>query len=163
MKKIIILIFFLCSAMAVSAQFEMDPPTPGGRKHKDRIDQLEKIKLAEELNLDDETLFTVFEIRDRFIGLQKETLDKRDSLVNKLDQEFVSGNTKVDDKNYAKYMKQLSDYELQIAKQRSEFIKSLEQVLSKENVVRYIVFEQKFRQMVRQFFMEGRGKGRGRK
>lgn len=159
MKKVLLLLVLLVMLPVITcAQFHDGPPPREDKKHFDRIAQLEKIKLLEALDLEEEQVLRLFSRRDAHQDEQRVVLEKRDALVKELEEKYVSGEEELTPDLFNNYLKKLAGYEVTLAEQREAYIYSLKEILSEEDVIKYIVFESKFRKMVRQFLMDDRGK-----
>jgi len=158
MKQYIILILLILSAGSLYGQFQDGPP-PGGRRHQDRIAQLEKIKLLEALDLSEEKMLILFSRRDAHHDAQKKLFDQREELMKELDEKYISGDESITAEEFDKIIKKLAGYERAIAESRESYLNSLKDILSEKEIIKYIVFESKFREMVRKFIMEDRPKG----
>lgn len=122
-----------------------------------KIEQWEKIKLIETLNLDEETAVRFF-TRKRENQLKvKEILDQRDAALDELENEIKNGSQK-DEAVYKDQVNKLISLESRITSERENFIKSLGDLLTPLQIAKLIVFESKFRREVRETLM-GRRKG----
>ncbi|GJQ61901.1 MAG: hypothetical protein SCALA702_09540 [Melioribacteraceae bacterium] len=161
MKKVLLLlVFFIIIPATTWGQFHDGPPPRGDKKHFDRISQLEKIKLLEALDLEEEQVLRLFSRRDSHQDEQRVILEKRENLIKELDEKFIAGDEELTPEIFNGYMEKLAGYEKTLAEQRKAYLYSLKEILSEEDVIKYIVFESKFRQMVRNILMDERGRGR---
>lgn len=117
-------------------------------KQRDKLRQLEKVKLIDALNLDENTSVRFFARRDE---MQKEIEaldDQADEILKKLSATFESG-----DKGKETNQKQLINEYIAIREKientRRDFITSLSDILPTEKIAKYLVFEQKFREEIR--------------
>ncbi|NNG26660.1 MAG: hypothetical protein HKM87_03990 [Ignavibacteriaceae bacterium] len=151
MKNLIsILIIIALFSTTLNAQRFQD------RKHKvpDRIMQLEKIKLIETLEMDEETTLKFFarksESDRKAEEIQKaidEKLDIMEQLLNRdnsLDEEF---NTALSELNF---MHQ------QLVETKTNFINSLDDFLSYKQIAKLVLFERKFREELRRAIFKDR-------
>ncbi|VAX26692.1 hypothetical protein MNBD_IGNAVI01-637 [hydrothermal vent metagenome] len=111
-----------------------------------RISELEKIKLIEVLQMDEETTLKFFSRRNLHRLDQKKIMNKRDSLLKQLDKRIVDGDNKID---YKKEIYQILDLEKELSNEREKFFKSLDDILSYEQIAKLLVFEKKFRSEIR--------------
>jgi hypothetical protein len=146
----ITLLFALCiPANQTFSQDRQDKPLQ-------KVDQLEKVKLIEYLNLNDETNVKLLSRRKDFKAKNRYYYHAIDSLVAEL--ESYDGKN---DKQNPAIKKCIEDYqriELQIIKSRQEFINSLYEILTPEQVGKYIVFEKKFKKEIQDFIFKNRDK-----
>lgn len=119
---------------------------------KNKLDQLEKVKLIEALDLDEATSV-------RFFARRNDSQKEIDALEKKSDEilEQIQNNLESNDKNIEATQKQLiSDFlstREKIEAKRKLFIMSLTDILSTEKIAKYIVFEKKFRDEIRKVLL----------
>ena len=153
MKKLVTLsIIIVLVSTTINAQRNQD------RKHKvpERIMQLEKIKLIETLEMDEETTLKFFARKsesDREVEeIQKaidEKLDMMEQLVNSdnsLDEEFRTG------------LDELNFMHQKLVENKTNFIKSLNDILSYQQIAKLVLFERKFREELRRAIFKDRKK-----
>ena len=144
-------LILLISASTLLAQ-RNERPGEWGRM-SGRIEQLEKIKIIEELNLDEETTLKFFSRRNEHRESQRALIDKRDLLYKTLSESFDSE----DDINYKAKTEEIFEIERSMFSQREEFYNSLGDILSEKQMVQLVLFEFNFRKEVRhQFMKQGR-------
>ena len=135
----------------------------GYRKHKwgprEKMDQLEQIKLLEVLDLDEETSVRFITRRNEFKDLHRETMEERKSLISEMEQALNEGKTQ-DEFDYESSMSKLENLEKKFIQQRIAFIKSLNDLLTTEQIAKLIVFESKFMEEVRNVILRKGGRGR---
>ncbi len=121
-----------------------------------KVDQLEKVKLIEYLNLNDETNVKLLSKRKEFKARIRNSYKAIDSLIVELE-----GYDGTNDKQNPAIKKCIEEYqriELQIMKNRQEYINSLYEILTPQQVGKYIVFEKKFKKEIQDFIFKGREK-----
>lgn len=155
MKKRIIILFVLFLAVSITAQ-NFPPKHPRGQGPRGRIEQLEKIKLLETLDLDEETSVRFFSRRDDFKEEHKEIIDKRDEILLEIELNLKKERT-VDEFDYQSALDNLSNIERRIIEHRETFINSLKDILTIEQISKFVVFESKFMREVRDALMRRRG------
>jgi len=145
MKKSFIILFAIILLTSISFPQQMREK---GKKHRDKLEQLEKIKLIEALDLDEETSIRFFARRNDSKKEIQELEKKADDIIFELDKSFNS-----DDKNQDEKQKQLISDMIKtresIELKRNQFINSLDDILSTEQIAKLIVFEKKFRDEIR--------------
>lgn len=145
MKKSFIILFVIILLTSISFPQQMREK---GMKHRDKLEQLEKIKLIEALDLDEETSIRFFARRNDSKKEIQELDKKADAIIFELEKSFNS-----DDKNQDEKQKQLISDMLKtresIELKRNQFINSLNDILSTEQIAKLIVFEKKFREEIR--------------
>ena len=115
-----------------------------------RIEQLEKIKIIEELNMDEETTLKFFSRRNEHRVGQRELIAKRDELFKTLSDNFDSE----EEINYKEKTEEIFEIEKKMLVQRKNFLNSLSDILSEKQMVQLVVFEFNFRNEVRHQFMK---------
>ncbi len=124
-----------------------------GMKNREKLEQLEKIKLIEALDLDEETSIRFFARRN---GSKKEIQElemKAEDIISELEKSFNSEN-----KNQSENQKQLISEMLKtresIELKRNQFINSINDILTVEQIGKLIVFEKNFRDEIRQVLFD---------
>jgi len=153
MKKLVpLLIFIVLVSTTLNAQRNQD------RKHKvpERIMQLEKIKLIETLEMDEETTLKFFARKsesDREVEEIQKAIDEKlvmmEQLVNSdnsLDEEYRTG------------LDELNFMHQKLVENKTKFIKSLSDILSYEQIAKLVLFERKFREELRRAIFKDRRK-----
>ena len=152
MKTIISLIsvILLLSAL-INAQTSED------RKHKNRakLEQLEKVKLIEALDLSEESAVRFFARRNDFKKEIDELENKSDDVFNELEKTLDSS-----DKNIGALQKKLINEFVSLREKtelrKKQFIESLSDMLTTEQTSKYIIFERKFRDEIRNLLLKRR-------
>ena len=143
---------FLALCIPANQAFSQDKQ----ERRLQKVDQLEKVKLIEFLNLNDDTNVKLLSRRKEFKAKIRNYYHAIDSLVAELE-----GYDGKNDKQNPVIRKCVEDYqriELQIIKSRQEFINSLYEILTPEQVGKYIVFEKKFQKEIQDFIFKNRDK-----
>ncbi len=120
-----------------------------------RIEQWERLKLIDALNLNEETAIRFFARRHENQKKMKEILDLRDDAIRELEDDIRSANQ--NDASYKDKVNALLSLENNISKERENFLRSLSDLLSPMQIAKLVVFESRFRKEVRETLM---GKGR---
>ncbi|HEX2865996.1 MAG TPA: hypothetical protein VHO03_03085 [Ignavibacteriales bacterium] len=152
---VIVLILFAASFTAVNAQQGHHM----SQKAHEKINELEKIKLMETLNLDEAAMVKFFarrkEFQNRMMGLNVQKNDDLDQIQNALNSE--NGAAK-DDQFYRKYVEDIKSIDMTIAKTRDEYFTSLRDILSQKQIAKLMVFERNFRRELREIIFKERRK-----
>lgn len=129
------------------------------REHRmmdSKIEQLEKVKLIEALNLTEEQSVRFFARRNEH-RKEIEKLEMRsDELIRALEDMLDEQG----DKNLSEQKKLLNEFldiRVQIENKRKQFILSLNDILSVEQISRLVIFEKKFREEIRKILMKRKG------
>ena len=126
-----------------------------------KIEELEKIKLLDVLNLDEAAFTKLFTRRNQNRTKIWDIEDKINNVLQNVESEIKKGK----DKDVAKIQKLNEDYcnlSMDVEKEKLSFIKSLSDILTPEQIGKYIVFERKFREDIRDLLMKGFRHNRGK-
>ncbi len=115
-----------------------------------KIEQLEKIKIIEELNMDEETTLKFFSRRNEHRETQRALIERRDKLFTTLSENFDSE----EDINYTEKTEEIFGIEKEMIIEREKFFNSLGDILTEKEMAQLIIFEFKFRNEVRRQFMK---------
>ena len=145
MKKLfmIMLVLILLTPIIYSQQMKENK-----MKNREKLEQLEKIKLIESLDMDEDTSIRFFARRNESKREIQELEKKTEDIIFELEKSF-----NIEDKNQDEKQKQLISEMLKnresIELKRNQFINSLGDILSTEQIAKLIVFEKKFRDEIR--------------
>jgi len=131
-----------------------------GGAHKRRapmkkIEELEKIKLLDVLNLDEATSAKLFTRRNLNRTKIWDYEDKINIDLQNIESEIKKGK----DKDVSKIQKLNEDYfnlSMEVEKEKLSYLRSLSDILTPEQIGKYIVFERKFREEIRDLLMKER-------
>ncbi len=155
MKKVIIFIFLFFIVSSIS-KAQMDGMPHEGPPHNGmkKIEQLEKIKLIEALNLDEQTTLKFFARRNEHKNKMKELMDKSQQQLTAIDDKLKEKS--INDKELNSMIDKYLSYDREIGKEREAFIHSLSDILSVEQIAKLVVFEKKFRDEIRDLLFKTR-------
>lgn len=144
MKKFILLLIVITAvSVTLTAQRRHD------RQHQvpDKILQLEKIKLIETLEMDEETTLKFFSRRSEF----EREMDKIHKAIDeKLDNmEQIVNSDNVQDEELKTAIDELNLMHQKLDKNKADFINSLDDILSYEQIAKMILFERRFKEELR--------------
>lgn len=151
MKNIIYVILILLIVMPAMAQEHRER-----RMMDNKIEQLEKVKIIEALDLTEEQSIRFFARRNEH-RKEIEKLEMRsEELIKDIENTIVDSNEKniVEQK---RLLNEFLDIRIQIENKRKQFILSLNDILSTEQVSKLVVFEKKFREEIRKILMKRKG------
>ena len=124
-------------------------------KNKDKLEQLEKIKLIEALDLNEDISIRLFSRKN---DLKKETdklEDRNEAIIDELEKSFDS-NEKNAEIRQNQLLNEFLKNKQDIETLKQQFISSLSDILSREQVCKFVVFEKKFRDEIKSVLMEKR-------
>ncbi len=156
--RTVILIFAFLFILDVSGFAQPGPGPGGGRgKHRNRggepgkkLEQLEKVKLIEYMNLDEATMVKLFTRRNDHRKLMDDRGDMAEDLIDKMEK--LIDDNKNGSKN-AEISAAIAEYNAfmeETQKLQRGFITSLADILPPESLAKYIVFERNFRKELRE-------------
>ncbi len=148
MKKIIILfsIFFAFNTITKAQMGEgpRDRKSPNGME---KIEQLEKIKLIEVLDMDEETTLKFFARKNEHNNIMKQLMDKSIKQLDAINEKLQEKS--VDEKGLNSMIDKYFSIEDEILKERETFVKSVSDILSVTQIAKLVVFEKRFRDEIR--------------
>lgn len=151
--KIFYITLFVVSAFAMS----LFPQKKFGRdgEMRERMAQLEKIKLIEVMNMDEETTLRFFSRRAEFQKKHDEMRENIDTKIDLLEATLKSARM-VTDTELQTMINEILELHKAFENERAEFIKSLNDILSTDQIARYVVFEKRFRDELRRLLLHER-------
>lgn len=155
MKKYKFLVFISALIFLSVNIFAQDMPMGMG-KHKGmgkKFRQVEKLKLIEILKMDEETAVRFFVRREKNIDETMKLVEERKNLIDKLADKLKEGRSE-----YSELTKRILELEKEIFTKRANFIYSLSDLLNEEQIAKLVVFENRFKREIRDYFMRGRGR-----
>jgi len=152
MKKFkYIALFAFVFLTSVFGQMRDDGPPPG----RERIEQLEKIKLIEVLKMDEETTLRFFARRTEMKSKMDELNVKADTILEEM-QKILEDEDHIDQDVLQSKINEWKKLHTQMERIQSEFIDSLYDILTLEQIAKMIVFEKRFRDELRRVLMHGK-------
>lgn len=131
---------------------------PGhGMKFREKIEQLEKLKLIEVLDLDEETTLRFFARQNQNRDEVMNIMEQKEELVEVLRNHFTSGKDLPNGETFKSLNKKISEFEKKMVETRTDFYSSLKDLLSEEQISKLIVFESSFRREIRDMILDKRG------
>lgn len=147
MKKLTILLFILINI----GLFAQKDHTKNHRSFSKRFEELEKIKLLENLNLDEDTAIKFFAKRNKLKNSIEKIMDEREAIYTELEK-FVD--QKDVEHDYSSLIKKINASDIKLANMKTEFIVSLKNIFSEEQIAKYIIFERNFRKDIKNLLIE---------
>jgi hypothetical protein len=156
MKRIIFP--FVLLILTFNANWAQDERFMHEGMHRGRLAELEKIKLIETLQMDEETTLRFFARRNEHMNEQKKLMDARRKLLEDLENKFKNGE-KLSDEEYLASIEKLQQSEKQALDNRIAFYNSLKDILTSEQLAKLAVFEFTFMKEIRKVMRKGRQRG----
>jgi len=152
MKVIFLVICFtLIASMQTFSQMGDEPP----RHMREKLDQLEKIKLIEALDMDEETTLRFFSRRNEHRMKMDELTNRADEIISQMEVIFKSGKVYTE-AELKSLINEANNIHSEIDKEKSEFINSLDDILTTEQIAKLIIFERRFKDELRRAMFKGR-------
>ena len=114
-----------------------------------KIDQYEKANLIDALQMDEKTSITFFTKRRDFKEKQRITTEQISSQIEELRVILDSKTAEKDINKIKKYNDDLLRLEAEMHKLRTDYLHSLSDILTPEQIGKYIIFEKDFRKDIR--------------
>ncbi|MFA7290029.1 MAG: hypothetical protein WC055_14230 [Melioribacteraceae bacterium] len=118
-----------------------------------KMEQFEQAKLIEALDLNEETSIRFFSRRNDFHEKVNNLIDERDKLIDKLEKE-TNASEKGKKNDLREQINLFLLQEEKILKEKNVFISSLKELLSEQQIAKFLVVENKFRHGVRDFIFK---------
>ena len=122
---------------------------------REKFEQLEKIKLIETLEMNEETTLRFFARKSEHQKQQDELQDKIREKIDNLEVIFKSGRVATVDE-LKKNINEINTLQSELEKNRTDFINSLSDILSYEQIAKLLIFERKFRDEIRRLIIRDR-------
>ena len=120
-----------------------------------KFEQLEKIKLIETLEMDEETTLRFFARKSEHQKQQEEIQEKIKENINNLEVIFKSGRVATIEEIKTS-INEINSMQLQVEQNRADFINSLSDILSYEQIAKLLIFERNFKDEIRKLIMKER-------
>jgi len=120
-----------------------------------KFEQLEKIKLIEALEMNEETTLRFFARKTEHQKQQEEIQQNIDKKIDALEIIFKSGRVATIDELKSN-INEINTLRSELEKNRTDFINSLSDILSYDQIAKLIIFERNFRDQIRQLIMKDR-------
>jgi hypothetical protein len=151
--KIVSLVLFLFCIYAIlilpQRKFDRDG------EMREKIAQLEKIKLIEVMNMDEETTLRFFSRRSEFQRQHEEMRGNLDKKISDLESTLKSAKM-ITDAELQSMIDEILNLHLALEKERGNFIRSLDDILTTDQIARYVVFERRFKDELRRLLFHER-------
>ena len=122
---------------------------------KGKFEQLEKIKLIETLGMDEETTLRFFSRKAEHQKMQEEIQQQIQNKIDQLEVVFKSGRVATIDE-IKTAINDINSMQIQVEKNRADFINSLSDILSYEQIAKLVIFERRFRDEIRKLIFKER-------
>ena len=147
MKKITLYITIILMASSFTDLFPQEdfPLEPMSPQRRERIESLRIWKMTEFLNLTSEQSNKFFPKLNQFERSIHEKQRMQRDLMLQIYTNITDENYKASKSEVQKYTRKLADLERQIINEKESFLNDLDEVFSPEQQLRYIIFENRFK------------------
>lgn len=150
--KLIILFLFFGVMLPIEAQHKRS--NESSDKIRNKIEELEKVKLMEVLDLKEEDMLKFFSRRKEFLQKNSELEENKNKLIDKMKEELDN----LDDQKCKSMIDEVNAIDESIIKNKHDFILSLKDILPSKQIVKYIIFERNFRKELKEMLLKKRNK-----
>ena len=123
----------------------------------EKIEQLERAKLIEILDMKEDVAVRFFARRKEFRDGQRDLIHQREQLVDKIEKK-LNDKSFANDKEYKDQMNDILTLESKLFESKRKFYSSLSDILSPEQILKLAIFDYRFMREIRQI-LSGRRKG----
>jgi Spy/CpxP family protein refolding chaperone len=153
MKKIFTSLLIVLLVCSISIAQKQKQQNNRNLKPLQKIEQLEKAKIIEALNLSEETAVRLFARRNESQQKVREAFRQKDELLKELEQSLKS-NAQMSDAEYRERVNTINAIDASMFKERDIFYRSLGDLLSPKQIAKFIVFENNFRKEIKRSLMD---------
>jgi len=139
----VVITMVLTGTIIASAQEEFMPPMDPGRM--EQMEALRIWKMTEFLDLNPDQSAQFFPLLKQHEKLIRENQDKQRGMMAEIYEMVNNKDTRINSADVKKYAKKLAELEKDIVNQKESFILSLGDVLTENQQMKFIVFENRFR------------------
>jgi len=158
MKRYLIFILFITLILSAEGFTQQHGMRNRKGNHRDKIDQLEKVKLMEELNMSEEVSIKFFARRNEFRERERRLIDQMDSLSTVIGEKSSNPDVQTTNAEWEKIIEEYNAVESMMRKNKSDFVSSLQNILTPKQRAEFLAFERKFRREIQEIIMRGRQK-----
>ncbi len=152
MKVIFIAIcIIIFSSMQSFSQMRDEPP----QHMRDKLIQLENIKIIETLNMDEKTTLRFFSRRNELHTKADNLIKRSDEIITQLEVIFKAGKVYTE-AELKSLIVEANNIHTEIVQTKSEFINSLDDILTTEQIAKLIIFESRFKDELKRAIFKGR-------
>ncbi|HPN37659.1 MAG TPA: hypothetical protein PL041_04600 [Melioribacteraceae bacterium] len=135
-----VLLIIIYSSLILEAQprRDDDPPPPIPFK---KLQQFEKAKLIEILDMDENTSIKFFARRNESMNRFMKLATQRDALIDEIEAKLNKEKGEDLDKFYKHSIERLMEIENKMLDERKSFINTLDDILTKEQIMKFVIFD----------------------
>ena len=122
---------------------------------RDKLNQLEKIKLIEVLEMDEETTLRFFSRRNENHTKIDELAKRSDEIITQMEVIFKAGKVYTEEE-LKSLIVEANTIHSEIVQTKSNFINSLDDILTTDQIAKLIIFERRFKDELKRAMFKGR-------
>ncbi len=122
---------------------------------RDKLNQLEKIKLIEVLDMDEETTLRFFSRRNELQTKIDKLTEHADETIAQMEVIFKAGKVYTE-AELKSLIVEANTIHTEIVQTKSDFINSLDDILTTEQIAKLIIFERRFKDELKRAMFKGR-------
>ncbi len=122
---------------------------------RDKLNQLEKIKLIEVLEMDEETTLRFFSRRNEHQVKIDELAKRTDEIITQMELIFKAGRVYTE-AELKSLIEEANTIHSKIVQAKSDFINSLDDILTTDQIAKLIIFERRFKDELKRAMFKGR-------
>lgn len=151
--KILFLVVSLIIVSSIQSFSQMHDNPSNHMRHK--LNQLEKIKLIESLDMDEETTLKFFSRRNELQNKIDKLTERADKIITQMEIIFKAGKVYTE-AELKSLVEEANTINVEIAQTKSDFINSLDDILTTEQIAKLIIFERRFKDELKRAMFKGR-------
>jgi hypothetical protein len=140
---LVISLILVCSTINF-AQMGDKPP----HHMREKIKHLEKIKLIETLDMDEETTLRFFSRKNGLQNRLEDLSEQADQIINQMETIFKAGKVYTEEE-LKSLINEVNTIHTEMEKEKADFINSLDDILTTEQIAKFIIFERRFKNELR--------------
>jgi hypothetical protein len=152
MKKILFALIILLITCGHSFGQKHKAPFGPPEEVQKKIEELEKIKLMEVLDLKDEVMLKFFARRKNFLDKFHQMENEKNNKIDELEEAIGSE----DEPALKKRIDEINSLEQNITKNHIDYLNSLSDILDYKQIAKVIVFDRNFRRELRDMILKHR-------
>ena len=122
---------------------------------RDKLNQLEKIKLIEVLEMDEETTLRFFSRRNENHTKIDKLAKRSDEIITQMEVIFKAGKVYTEEE-LKSLIVEANTIHSEIVQTKSDFINSLDDILTTDQIAKLIIFERRFKDELKRAMFKGR-------
>lgn len=163
MNRLIRIVFIGLFILGTATQAQDDFMGPMDPARREQMEALRIWKMTEYLELGSEQSVRFFPRLKEFEDIIHDNQDKQRDIMKKIYELLNNEDYSATGKDVKNYAKQLADLEKEISDRKEAFIISIGDVLTENQQMKFIVFDNRFRNRLMRSIYQPQGHGRGPK